>query len=126
MIYNRFYKMALKHLGASGLGSAIKIVREGESVFDPSTGEVVNSGLEITTTGIKMSIKQYLIDNETILNSDVHFYISPEDSLGVAVPVLDPIDTIEFNGEVYSVVNSKPWDFNGILIGQKVQARVSS
>lgn len=118
--------MALKHLGAGGLGSVIKIVREGESTFDPSTGEVVNDGGEITTTGIKMSIKQYLIDNETILNSDVHFYISPEDSLGVSVPALDPIDTIEFNGEVYSVVNSKPWDFNGILIGQKVQARVSS
>lgn len=127
-IYNRFYKMALKRLstGANGVGIPIKITRGGDPTIDVTTGEVVSVESIINTSGIKMAIKQYLIDNDLILNSDVNFYISPEDDDGVAIPMLDPTDLIEFSGVTYVIIDSKPWDFNGVLIGQKVHARLSS
>ena len=56
----------------------------GDPTIDVTTGEVVSVESIINTSGIKMAIKQYLIDNDLILNSDVNFYISPEDDDGVA------------------------------------------
>lgn len=121
--YKRFYNMAVKRLSNGDLGTPITVTREGVQSFDPSTGEVVQVAEVIETSGVKMAIKQYLVDGELILKGDVDFYISPEDSDGVIMPMLDSSDKISFLGETFVVVNSRPWDFSGLSIGQKIHAR---
>lgn len=125
-LYTRFYNMALRRLSGDSLGSPITITKESEGAFNPSTGAVVSTVESFETTGVKMAIKQYLVDGETILNADVHFYVSPVTTNGLELPLVTSTDTITFNNEKYVVVDTKPWDFNGNRIGQKVHARVSS
>lgn len=123
-VYNRFYNMALRRLSSNGLGSPIKITREGESSFDPTTGEVTTNKVEVNTSGIKMNVKEHLVDGELILATDVLFYVSPETDEGGSVPLILSADQVEFSGRGYVVVDVRPWDFEGIIIGQKVHARV--
>lgn len=118
--------MALRRLSSNGLGSPIKLTREGEASFNPTTGVVTPSKVVVNTSGIKMNVKEHLVDNDLILKTDVNFYVSPEDDKGDKVPLILPADQIEFSGQLYVVKDTRPWDFEGIIIGQKVHAGVSA
>lgn len=118
----------MRHLGHNGLGASLKIISSGgDPEFNPETGEVEEQApTVVNTTGVRMSVKQYLVNNDIVLSDDVNFYVAPEDVNGCPVKHPDPTDVIEFADMTYVIKDIKPWDFSGMVIGYKIHARVAS
>lgn len=124
--YDRFYRSAIRLLGVSGLGAAGTISRMQEGVYDPSTGGVTSPvPVTLNISGVRIGYKDYYINGETILDTDVNLYIKPTTQEGVVISGIKSTDEITFDGTTYSVVDVKPWNFNGMSIGFKVHARVA-
>lgn len=145
----RFRAMAIRRLGLEGdggVGSSLKLIKR-ESTYDPMTSKTVITEDVFNTSGVCINYKHYDLKNTSIQDTDIQFYVSPvctktipdpdwvpeegqtesdrpniEESMDT--PEITPAHIVEFLGKEYTVVNSKPWDFSGLLIGYKVQARV--
>lgn len=125
--YKRFEKMIKKHLGLDGLGGEIVVSRNvGDPVYNPELDELVQEKVTQKGSAIRMSAKQKHFKDETVLSDDVNFYMQAEDINGCRMVTPNVLDEIEFAGSKYVVVTSSPWDFNGMLLGYKIHARVAS
>ena len=123
--YKRFEKMIKKHLGLDGLGGEIIVSRNvGDPVYNPELGELVQEKVTQKGSAIRMSAKQKHFKDETVLSDDVNFYMQAEDIHGCRMITPNVLDEIEFAGSKYVVVTASPWDFNGMLLGYKIHARV--
>lgn len=149
--YEKFRSIASKRLAlisAGGLGSVLSITRK-TSQYNPDTKRVETTEIVYVTSGLRNNFKLYDWKNSSIQDTDVNFYIHPVCSTMVPdpdwvpdvdlgeteadrpliaqeqdTPEVTPTDVIEFLNDKYTIVNTRPWDHAGILIGYKVQARV--
>ena len=125
--YKRFEKMIKKHLGLDGLGGEIIVNRLlGDPTYDPELGEITQDKITQKGSAIRMSAKQKHFKDETVLSDDVNFYMQAEDVCGCNMVSPNTLDEIEFAGSKYVVVTASPWDFNGMLLGYKIHARVAT
>lgn len=151
--YDRFRAMAIRRLGLiseGGLGAPL-IVSKIRMQYNPRTSEneeiVISS---FTTSGLRNNYRRFDIDGTLIKETDVNFYVSPicttevpdpdwvpdieageteEDRPSITVeqdtPDISTTDEITFQNVKYKVITVRPWNHAGILIGYKVQGRVS-
>lgn len=149
--YQKFREISTRRLALiedGGLGSVIKITRS-ITQYNPITKRTETVTTEYVTSGLKINFKVYDWKNSSIQDTDVNFYIHPvsttlvpdsdwipdtdvgeteadrpviEQSVDTPSPL--PTDVIEFLGEKFTVIITRPWNHAGILIGYKVQARV--
>jgi hypothetical protein len=124
--YDRFYKSAVRLLGTTGLGASGTINRMQDGVYNPVTGGVTTSTpVTLNISGVRIGYKDYYINGDTILDTDVNLYIKPTTQEGVIISEIKSSDKITFDGTTYTVVDVKPWNFNGMSIGFKVHARIA-
>lgn len=147
--YQRFRAIAIRRLDLienGGEGAVLTITRK-TSAYNPVTKRVETVEVVYTTSGLRNNYKMYDWKNSSIQDTDVNFYIHPisttmqpdsewtpsageteEDrplvEVSLDTPEITPTDVIGFLGEEYTVINTRPWNHAGILIGYKVQARV--
>ena len=149
--YQRFRNMTTRRLALvedGGYGEELIVVTNVRQSYDTETSSAVITGTEYKGSGLKINFKQYHITNNLVKQDDVNFYISPiakitvpdedwipdEDQteedrpdieVEVDIPPITSADFIIFQNVKYSVVNSKPWNNAGVLMGYKVQGRVA-
>jgi len=149
--YQRMRGMTERRLALiedGGLGSELVIKRK-VSQYNPTTKRTETTETVYTTSGLRNNYRLFDTKNTSIQDTDVNFYVHPvckikvpdpdwvpDVDLGeteadrplidqeIDTPQLQPTDVITFLATNYTVVNSKPWNHAGVLIGYKVQGRV--
>lgn len=126
-IYDRSRKTAIRMLGLrskGGKGEKLKLTISSTDEPEVIDGIVVPNDDIYLGSGVRIEYTNRDINDTVIKMGDVKFLVSPIQLDGTDMPTeIQPQSKIEFAGSVYSVVNSKPWNFTGLSIGFEVQAR---
>lgn len=126
-IYDRSRKTAIRMLGLrskGGKGEKLKLTISSTDEPEVIDGIVVPNDTVYLGSGVRIEYTNRDINDTVIKIGDVKFLVSPIQIDGQDMPTeIQPQSKIEFAGSVYSVVNSKPWNFTGLSIGFEVQAR---
>jgi hypothetical protein len=107
--------------GGKGLELTLKRITQGE--YDPSTGVGTPTVEIFDGSGVRENYKQSDVDGTRIKHGDVKLLISPVLLTGVDMPQPKSLDTIDFDGETYTIQNVDPWKYAGLAVGFSVQAR---
>jgi len=126
-IYDRSRKTAIRMLGLrskGGKGEKLKLTISSTDEPEVIDGIVVPNEDIYLGSAVRIEYTNRDINDTVIKMGDVKFLVSPIQIDGTDMPTeIQPQSKIEFAGSVYSVVNSKPWNFTGLSIGFEVQAR---
>lgn len=125
-IYDRALDTATRMLkprsdGGYGLEATFTVTTEGE--YDPATGTSPIVETAYTGSAFRDSYKREEIDGTRVLASDVKFLVSPVQSNGSAMPMLDAQYKLAFDGDTYTIVSVMPWKYAGLNVGFEVQGR---
>lgn len=114
--------LALRSKG--GKGAEVTIVKTIPSSGGYEPGKpLVPSESRFVTSGVRIGYENNEIDGTRILAGDVKILVSPVLLSGSDTPDCSAGDVVEFLGQSYTVVNSKPWNYAGLPVGAEVQAR---
>lgn len=126
-IYDRSRKTAIRMLGLrskGGKGEKLKLTISSTDEPEVIDGIVVPNDTVYLGSAVRIEYTNRDINDTVIKTGDIKFLVSPIQIDGTDMPTeIQPQSKIEFAGSVYSVVNSKPWNFTGLSIGFEVQAR---
>lgn len=107
--------------GGYGLDATFTVTTVGE--YDPATGSSPITSTNYTGSAFRDSYKRQEIDGTRVLASDVKFLVSPVQSNGTAMPMLNPEYKLAFDGDTYTIVSVMPWKYAGLNVGFEVQGR---
>ena len=99
-------------------GAMVTLTRITPGAYDPASGEVVNTEVTHTASGVKLDYEQRLIDGTNILQGDQRVYLDP---LISEAPKAG--DKLTVGVGVFSVVKSRPLAPAGIVVLHDVQVR---
>lgn len=125
-IYDRALATATRMLkprseGGYGLAATFTVTTVGE--YDPATGTSPITETAYTGSAFRDTYKRQEIDGARVLASDVKFLVSPVQSDGTAMPMLNPEYKLAFDGDTYTIVSVMPWKYAGLNVGFEVQGR---
>lgn len=125
-IYDRAKATAARQLaprssGGKGMPIALTLDEEGE--YDPATQSAPITSTVHQGSGLRDSYAIRDIDGTLIRADDVRFIVSPVLLDGTDAPNLTTAYKLTAGGVTYSIVNVKPWDYAGLVVGFEVQAR---
>lgn len=126
-IYDRSLALATRMLaprseGGKGLLAEFKVSATGE--YDPATGTAPVVDTTYTGSAFRDTYERSEIDGTRVLASDVKFLVSPVLLSGATTPPLNPQYKIMFDGDTYTIISVKPWNYAGLNVGFEVQGRL--
>lgn len=126
-IYDRSKKLATRMLAPrnkGGKGLACQVVQTVEGEYDPTLGGAPETVTTIDTSAVRTNYANKDIDGSNIKSDDVLFLVSPVQLTGIDMPVISTSDKIIFDGNTYTIITAKPWNYAGLNIGFEIQGRV--
>ena len=125
-IYDRAKRTAARLLaprsrGGKGLEMTLRRTTTGD--YDPATGGVSVTTVDYAGSAFRDSYSRAEIDGTLIRADDAKLLLSPIQLDGTDLPSPEQQDRIIFDGNVYSIVAVRPWNYAGLAVGFEVQAR---
>lgn len=125
-MHDRLRNMTIRQLGLGpkGKGAPATLNKVTEGVFDPETSTVVGGGIvSHDGSGLRVNYKSFDYRDVTIQHDDFRLYLCPVLVDGSDCPAPSIEDTINFDGDLYKVINIEPWNAAGVVCGWKLQMR---
>ncbi|MCI8210762.1 hypothetical protein AUC61_14585 [Pseudomonas sp. S25] len=108
---------------AGGKGLELTLIRTTQGEYDPETGGASNATERFDGSGLRETYKQSDIDGTRIKQGDFKILISPILLTGEDMPQPRSLDAIVFDGDTYIIQSVDPWNYAGLAVGFRVQAR---
>lgn len=125
-MHDRLRNMTIRQLGlgSGGKGAPATLNKVVEGVFNPETSSIEGGGYStFYGSGLRVNYKSYDYRDTTIEHGDFRLYFSPVlvDGTDSPTPAID--DTVEFDNNLYKVVNLETWKAADVVCGWKLQLR---
>lgn len=105
-------------------GAACTLRQTGDGSYDPATGTASVATSDYAGAAFRWDYDARQIDGTMIQADDVRFIVSPLQDDGTELPQPRADDQVIFAGATYTVVRSKPWNFDGTTaVGFELQVR---
>lgn len=106
-----------------GKGLELTLVQRTQGAYDPITGGSSVTEQRYVGSALRDHFSMDDVDGTFIRVGDVRLLLSPVQINGQDMPEPATQDRIEFDGDVYTALNVKPWNYAGVTCGFEVQAR---
>lgn len=125
-MHDRLRNMTIRQLGLGprGKGAPVTLNKITDGVFDPETSSIIGGGItSYDSSGLRVKYTSYDYRDTNIVHGDFQLYLSPVLVDGTDCP--EPLigDTVEFQNDLYKVINLEPWNAAGVVCGWKLQMR---
>lgn len=125
-MHDRLRNMTIRQLGLGpkGKGAPATLNKVSEGVFDPETSSMIGAGVTAHNgSGLRVNYKSFDYKDTNIIHGDFRLYLCPVLVDGTDCPEPQREDTINFDNDLYKVLDIEPWNAAGVVCGWKLQMR---
>lgn len=123
-IHKNLRALTIRQLSLSGQGVPATLNKYSDGVYDPSTGFVEGAGeTAYVGSGLRVNYSTYDYRDATIVHGDFRLYLCPvlQDKTDCPTPSIG--DTVEFDNDLYVIINMQFWKAGNLDCGWKLQLR---